>query len=311
MIPKLDFKTLDMKYSRIRIDSNIGEDILSSMKNAKKFIYIISPYISKEKIDFLKTLNTDKKLDIKLLFADKSNFFKEKKEVSKLISFFRYSKEQDVDKIKIELEQEKANKLKKLKSYRLLSLIIFLGASVGLYALYNLKKMTNINAGILGIIIFLSFFQIFDFHKKITSLDLELTRKLLNFKENHMPNMELIDEIKMKFIRTNYYDKNIETPYPHLKIYLMDVPSISEKAGKTAIKAFVSSANFTTNGFGKNLEFFLETTDFEVTEKLLTFFNEMYNNTATSSNFKNTFVTHTTPFILEKLFEHGVIKYMD
>lgn len=312
MIPKLDTKILEnMKYSRIRIDSNIGEDILSSMRNAKKFIYIISPYISEEKINFLKGLNSNKKLDIKLLFADKSNFFKDEKEVSKLATFFRYSKEQDIDKVKIELENEKTNRLKKIKLYRLLSFIIFLGSSIGLYALYNLKKMTNINGGVLGVIAFLSFIQIFNFHRKTTSLDFELARKLRNFKENNIPNMELIDEVKMKFIRTNYCDKHIETPYPHLKIYLMDIPSISEKTGKIVVKAFVSSANFTTNGFGKNLEFFVETTDFEVTENLLNFFNEMYNNTSTSSAFKNTFVTHTTPFILEKLFKYGIIKHKD
>lgn len=309
MIPKLDTKILEnMKYSRIRIDSNIGEDILSSMRNAKKFIYIISPYISEEKINFLKGLNSNKKLDIKLLFADKSRFFDERKEVSKLATFFRYSKEQTIDKVKVELENEKTNRLKKIKLYRLLSLIIFLGSGIGLYALYFLKKMTNINVGILGVITFLSFIQIFNFHKKTTSLDFELARKLRNFKENNIPNMEPIDEVKMKFIRTNYCNKEIETPYPHLKIYLMDIPSISEK---TVVKAFVSSANFTTNGFGKNLEFFVETTDFEVTENLLTFFNEMYNNTATSSAFKNTFVTHTTSFILGKLFEKGIIKHKD
>lgn len=312
MIPKLDTKILEnMKYSRIRIDSNIGEDILSSMKKAKKFIYIISPYISEEKINFLKELNANKKLDVKLLFADKSNFFKERKEVSKLASFFRYSEKQDIDKVKTDFENEKIKKANKIKLYRLLALIIFFISGIGLYGVYYLKKITNINLAVFGIIMLFSLLQTFNFHKKLNSLDFELDKKIKNFKENNMPNMEPIDEIKMKFIRTNYCDRNIETPYPHLKIYLMDIPSISEKTGKTVLKAFVSSANFTTNGFGKNLEFFVETTDFEVTENLLAFFNEMYNNTATSSAFKNTFVTHTTPFILEKLFEYKIIKHKD
>ena len=48
MFPSLDTKILDMKYSKLYINSNVGKDITKAMSEAKEFIYIISPYISEE-----------------------------------------------------------------------------------------------------------------------------------------------------------------------------------------------------------------------------------------------------------------------
>lgn len=303
MFPSLDTKILDMKCSRLYINSNVGKEIEKAMSEAEEFIYIISPYISEENIEFLKNLYRDKKLDIKLIFADKSNFFKQEKEVSKLKSFFKYTPKQDIDNKKIIFEQEKNTKFSKIKSSHFLFTGIFLFSLAAFIVLYFLKKITNVNAPILTLILLFSVYNIFSCNKKIKFLDYEMKRKIEEFKKNNIPNMESIEDIKIKFIQTSYCNKKITAPYPHLKIYLMDVPRISKTIGKTTIKAFVSSANFTKNGFNENLEFFVETTNFNVTKDLYKFFNEMFG--------ENNFYVHQNSFILRKLFEFGIIRHKE
>lgn len=295
--PNLNTGEINFVKSQLYIGTNVGKSIEAEIKKAQKFVYIISPYISSNKIDLLHSLNDS--IDIKLVCSDKRNTFFSNWELSNFKPLFSYKKQQSVNKYKEECHKEKLHKLSSLKFFKYLYFLVILTSLVfGGFIFYS-KKNSPPYLIFLSILFLFGIIGSFYSKNKIDSLDKKTEALISGFKTTNPPDMDWNEKIKTKIIRSSYSDKNLKTPYPHLKIYLMDCPNLSEANNKTVIKAFISSANFTNKGFDENLEFVFQTTDFRVTEQLLKFFNEMF----TTTNFS----IHHKKFIIRALHQHGVI----
>ena len=104
----------NINNASILIGRKFENDLVHSMLNAQKRIYIISPYISDESIDFCThILNTNKSIDFKIITSldieDPKNY--NKYAFKKLIDIdFDSSKEGEIKKIKKEIDIKNRNR---------------------------------------------------------------------------------------------------------------------------------------------------------------------------------------------------------
>lgn len=286
----------DIKYSKLSIGVNTGKNIESAITNAEKFVYIISPYFSINKIKLLE--NLDKKIDKKLILCDNSEFFSldSLKSIKELLYYdnqqnFSIEKQNKENEKNIIIETNKKNKKKWLFS------IIFISFLLVLF--FYLKLFPSFYFIILLLLFFISVCGFLSCKVKIEFIKNKYINDIENLKNIIIPNMKWKFDIKI--IRA--YKAYKGTPYTHLKLYLMDCPKLSKANNKTVVRAFLSSANFTENGFKNNLEFLLETTDFKTTNELLNFFNNTYYGTQ--------FEFHQLDFLIKVLFNNKIIKNLE
>lgn len=283
--PKCEIKL--SQYTSLKISSNVGENISSSMERAENYIYIISPYLSKTMIQKLKSLKKQKPhLDIKLLFSDTENFLEEKsyQEVFSELLAYRW-KEDTVQKVKNEEEMKMLRG--KILNYRFtFYMILFL--FLGFYFLNQKISIFSIPPYFLLPLAFLTYLFI---HNQI----MFCKKKLKKLQDATLFYPDFIPLLDYKFIRC-WHQWEGEKVFPHVKLFLMDFKSSS---GNTIHKAFWGSANFTNYGFSHNIESLTETIDYEVTNSLKVFFHEMY-----SSNLPE----HDTLEIANTLFRKRLLK---
>ena len=291
--------TRDIKCSKLYVGTNVGINIETAMKEAKDFIYIISPYISSDKIEFFSGLNnvTKKKLilcDTYSVGKTKSSSFS--KDTLKILkNLFKKSNFQKYPELVNEKECNMQQKLKNEKKKRNIWLSIFVISTSFLGALFYLKMYPSIYFVLLLFVIFLSLIGIFIYNIRKESIKELFNSEILELKKITPPNMEW--KIETKIINSS---ESPSANYTHLKIYLMDCPKLS-KPGNIVTKAFLSSANFTKSGFSYNLEFALETTDFQTTKELLDFFNTLLNH--------NSCDFHSFNSLVEKLYNENLINH--
>lgn len=260
--PKCEIKL--SKYTSLKISSNIGENISSSMERAENYIYIISPYLSPGMIQKLKFLKKQKPhLDIKLLFSDTENFLEDKsyQEVFSELLAYRW-KENTTQKLKS--EEETRILRGKILNYRL-TFYIILFLFLGFYFLNQKLSILSIPVYFLLPLAFLMYLFI---HNQI----MFYKKKLKKLQEATLFYPEFIPLLNYKFIRC-WHQWEEEKIFPHVKLFLMDFKSSS---GHTIDKAFWGSVNFTHYGFSHNIESLTETIDYEVTNSLKVFFHELY-----------------------------------
>ncbi len=260
--PKCEIKL--SKYTSLKISSNIGENISSSMERAENYIYIISPYLSPGMIQKLKFLKKQKPhLDIKLLFSDTENFLEDKsyQEVFSELLAYRW-KENTTQKLKS--EEETRILRGKILNYRL-TFYIILFLFLGFYFLNQKLSILSIPVYFLLPLAFLMYLFI---HNQI----MFCKKKLKKLQEATLFYPEFIPLLNYKFIRC-WHQWEEEKIFPHVKLFLMDFKS---SYGHTIDKAFWGSANFTHYGFSHNIESLTETIDYEVTNSLKVFFHELY-----------------------------------
>lgn len=260
--PKCEIKL--SKYTSLKISSNIGENISSSMERAENYIYIISPYLSPGMIQKLKFLKKQKPhLDIKLLFSDTENFLEDKsyQEVFSELLAYRW-KENTTQKLKS--EEETRILRGKILNYRL-TFYIILFLFLGFYFLNQKLSILSIPVYFLLPLAFLMYLFI---HNQI----MFYKKKLKKLQETTLFYPEFIPLLNYKFIRC-WHQWEEEKIFPHVKLFLMDFKS---SYGHTIDKAFWGSANFTHYGFSHNIESLTETIDYEVTNSLKVFFHELY-----------------------------------
>ncbi len=104
--------------------------------------------------------------------------------------------------------------------------------------------------------------------------------------------------IEFKILKNKYNSSLDKEPLIHTKLYLMDCPQ-SENGSDTV--AFLGSVNFTYSAFYKNQEFLFKTTNKDFTNKLLDYFNNLYD----SDNFQ----ILTKEEIIQFLFNEDLIFY--
>lgn len=286
----------DIKYSKLSIGTNTGKNIESAISIAEKFVYIISPYFSPNKINLLE--NLDKNIDKKLILCDNSEFFSldSLKSIKELLCYddhqvFSIEKQNKENKKNKDIEKNKKNKKKWF------FVTIFISFLLGLF--FYLKIFPSFNFIILLFLFFVSICGFFSCKFKIDFIKNKYIDDIENLKNTIIPNMKWKFDIKI--IRA--YKAYKKTPYTHLKLYLMDCPKLSKTNNKTVIRAFLSSANFTENGFKNNLEFLFETTDFKTTNELFNFFNNTYYGTQ--------FEFHQFEFLVKVLFKNKIIKNLE
>lgn len=287
--------TRDIKCSKLYVGTNVGANIETAMKEAEDFIYIISPFISSDKIKFFSGLNnvTKKKLILCDTHSKSSPFNKDTLET--LTNLFKKSDFQKYPELVNEKEYNMQQKLKNEKKKRNIWLSIFVISTSFLGALFYLKMYPSIYFVLLLFVIFLSLIGIFIYNTRKKSIRELFDSEILKLKKITPPNMEW--KIETKIINS------FESPsasYTHLKIYLMDCPKLS-KPGNIVTKAFLSSANFTKSGFSYNLEFALETTDFQTTKELLDFFNTLFKH--------NSCDFHSFDSLVKKLYNENLINH--
>lgn len=290
----INTESIDIKSSNIYLGTNAGKKIETSIKNAKKFVYIVSPYFSISKIDLLKNLDTI--IDKKLILCDNSDFYSQNN-LELLTELFSYSNYQKYPEEKQKVEDGKNSNIKKIEQLKKIWICLFLFTIFTMGIFFYLKLYPSAYFIYLLIFLFISLCGILSSKIKIEFIENKSKETIAKLKETIIPTMEW--KFNIKIIRAYYKSRNGDTPYTHIKLYLMDCPELS-KNNETVIKAFLSSANFTDSGFNSNLEFLLETTDIKVTNDLINFFNNIY------SGDKMEF--HQFNYLVKVLFERNLIK---
>lgn len=290
----INIESIDIKSSNIYIGTNAGKKIEASIKNAKKFVYIVSPYFSISKIDLLKNLDT--RIDKKLILCDNSDFYSQNN-LELLAGLFSYSNYQKYPEEKQKIENEKNSNIKKREQLKKVWLCSVLFTIFALGIFFYLKLYPSIYFIFLLLFLFISICGVLSSKIKIEFIENKSKETIAKLKETIIPTMEWKFDIKI--IRSYYKSHNRNTPYTHLKLYLMDCPELS-KNNEAVIKAFISSANFTDNGFNSNLEFLFETIDLNVTNDLINFFNDIYSG--------NKMEFHQFNYLVKILFERKLIK---
>lgn len=299
------------KYTTIHIGygSNEEHPIEKAIREANEFIYIISPYISKETIDslLLKTKNNPN-IDIKIICSYNNT---SRTELEKLRKFLRYSKDQNLKMFKETIDKKYSNNEKKINFFiKLLYFLLALNISI-FSLLFYLKKLSQNIFIFLGIILILQVFFLVIFHDEKGAISHGKNKEIFFFKKKYPPIMEWNKRIKAIITKNKYNDKEAKDkniPIIHTKLYVMDCPALTEKLGKTEFKAFFGSANFTNSALHKNHEIYCDTTDFNVTDKLKEYFEELYN-LHISNNFEE-FPILEIDELSKELYKYDLIKHL-
>ena len=260
----------NINNASLMIGRKFENDLVHSMLNAKKRIYIISPYISNESIDFCtQILNTNKNIDFKILTSLKTKDSKEynKKPFKKLISVeLDKSKEEEIQKIKNEIDSkyeivtEKTNETPYQDDLNffftfiisILILLLFFNSKLliifsilfSLFYFFNRKNRKNKN-------------NVFYNRDKIESEIKNLQEKL----KNYFITSRKISNLNFKVINDNFGED-----FLHIKMYIIDDT------------VYLGSLNFTTNAFLRNIESLIKIENPDIAEKLKNYFENLYEN---------------------------------
>lgn len=288
--------------------------IEKAISEAKKFIYIISPYISESNVNNLITrYNTNNNIELKVLFSYNSSNHN-KPDENYLKSFHKFIDKPNFKKFLEDVEEKKnkyntdrntiQNKKSEIKAcMKFLYFLCFL-CPIFLGFLYYFNQFSKFTLIPLGVVFVGSIIGIHLFDEKNKNLDLESNKlddeeiKEINKLKAVPPKIEW-KNIEFKILK-NKYNSSDEEPLIHTKLYLMDCPK-SENGSDMV--AFLGSVNFTYSAFYQNQEFLFKTTDPEFNKQLYDYFNNLYK----SNNLK----TLTKEEIINFLFNAGLITYND
>ena len=288
--------------------------IEKAISEAKKFIYIISPYISESNVNNLITrYNTNNNIELKVLFSYNSSNHN-KPDENYLKSFHKFIDKPNFKKFLEDVEEKKnkyntdrntiQNKKSEIKScMKFLYFLCFL-CPIFLGFLYYFNQFSKFTLIPLGVVFVGSIIGIHLFDEKNKNLDLESNKlddeeiKEINKLKAVPPEIEW-KNIEFKILK-NKYNSSDEEPLIHTKLYLMDCPK-SENGSDMV--AFLGSVNFTYSAFYQNQEFLFKTTDPEFTKQLYDYFNNLYK--------PNNLKTLTKEEIINFLFNAGLITYND
>ena len=311
----------NLKECSVSIGTNVRDKknellhpIEKAIQEAEKFVYIISPYISESMINKL-IEKENENIDIKLLCSCKTSSGIIENRYLKIFEKFIFyrtftrretakkecEKKYDMTEY-IELRDEYYNKIDNIKGWSkfffyLIYLIPLFLVGYGFFNDFS-KKVLNL-VGLIFIVLVILWFLLkikeFKIRKNLNKVFNKIS-SLQKEKIGEMNKIKIIPpEVKWRNINfkvaKNLYNKfkntsNVDTPLIHTKLYIMDCPSLiseSEEKNKAGIVAFLGSVNFTYPAFHENYEFLLKTTDREFVEKLLKYFNNLYNSNEISS----------------------------
>ena len=289
----------NINNASILIGRKFENDLVHSMLNAKKRIYIISPYISDESIDFCThILNTNKNIDFKIVTSLKTKDSKEynKKPFKKLISMeLDKSKEEEIQKIKNEIDSkyksvEKTNKID--SKYEIVTektnetpyqddlnfFFTFIISILILLLFFNSKLL----------IIFSILFSLFYFfnrkNRKNKNDKNDKNDKNKNDKNNNnvfynrdkieseIKNLQeklknyFITSRKISNLNFKVINDNFGEDFLHIKMYIIDDT------------VYLGSLNFTTNAFLRNIESLIKIENSDIAENLKNYFESLYEN---------------------------------
>jgi len=249
-IPFIDLNNIN--NVSVKIGKNLSKSLLTSLQDAKKRIYICSPYFNAEAIEYIEFLQQrNNEIDIKLLVSssEKINELSEKQKDNLKYFIGADVKEDILKKENILNEINNLNKnIKNINIFRLFFILIFLGITFFIFYKYRVKNLYWI---ISTIIIFLSSKFLFD--KNIKNI-----KNLIN---KHEKTNTLYVEYFQK--RKNF--KVVENnPFPHVKLYIIDNT------------AYLGSINFSNTALFFNIESLVEIKDESSVNKLFQYFNELY-----------------------------------
>lgn len=293
--------------------------IEKAISEAKEYIYIISPYVSESEVQkliahyhLIKKNNPNSNLKLKLLFSYNSsdhnkpdeNYLKSFRKFINKLNFDKFK--DDVEKIKNKYEPDRntiQNKKLKIKPYmKFLYFLCFL-CPIFLGFLYYFNQFSKFTLIPLGVVFVGSIIRLHLLEEKNRNLDLQ--KITLNKNEtDEIKELKTIPpeiewkNIEFKILKNKYNSSLDKEPLIHTKLYLMDCPQ-SENGSDTV--AFLGSVNFTYSAFYKNQEFLFKTTNKDFTNKLLDYFNNLYD----SDNFQ----ILTKEEIIQFLFNEDLIFY--
>lgn len=297
----------------LNIGNDVGDDLSTTLNNATTYINIISPYISHGYVETLNTLKyKNPNLDIRLIFSDKDDFFRRETEALKKLIELNWS----VNPLKQEKQQKILKGINKNITFlrfffifeiffAIFFLITFLYFNdLNFYTKYLqkilfLKKYFYPILGILGVVLLFT-------SSKINTLK----KKLVFIRNSSIEDPIFTSAFQFKCVKKyflNEFEKSNHYSFPHVKLYLIGLTSLSQKSYN---KAFLGSANFTFTGIGNpnnskpinyktNIESLINTTDNEVCSKLKKFFEEMYN---------FNFPEHSIEFIGRNIYQDELAK---
>lgn len=260
----------NINNASLMIGRKFENDLVHSMLNAQKRIYIISPYISDKSIDFCThILNTNRSIDFKMITSldieNPKNYIK--LALKKLITVeLDKSKEEEIQKIKNEINSKnkliakKPNKTAYQDDFN--SFFTFIISILVLLLFFNSKLLIIFS-------IFFSLFYFFNrknknnnnvFHNgdKIESEIKSLQEKL----KNYFVTSRKISNLNFKVINDNFKSND----FLHVKIYIIDNT------------VYLGSLNFTTKAFSRNIESLIKIENSDIAEKLKNYFESLYEN---------------------------------
>lgn len=260
----------NINNASLMIGRKFENDLVHSMLNAQKRIYIISPYISDKSIDFCThILNTNRSIDFKMITSldieNPKNSIK--LALKKLITVeLDKSKEEEIQKIKNEINSKnkliakKPNKTAYQDDFN--SFFTFIISILVLLLFFNSKLLIIFS-------IFFSLFYFFNrknknnnnvFHNgdKIESEIKSLQEKL----KNYFVTSRKISNLNFKVINDNFKSND----FLHVKIYIIDNT------------VYLGSLNFTTKAFSRNIESLIKIENSDIAEKLKNYFESLYEN---------------------------------
>ena len=260
----------NINNASLMIGRKFENDLVHSMLNAQKRIYIISPYTSDKSIDFCThILNTNRSIDFKMITSldieNPKNSIK--LALKKLITVeLDKSKEEEIQKIKNEINSKnkliakKPNKTAYQDDFN--SFFTFIISILVLLLFFNSKLLIIFS-------IFFSLFYFFNrknknnnnvFHNgdKIESEIKSLQEKL----KNYFVTSRKISNLNFKVINDNFKSND----FLHVKIYIIDNT------------VYLGSLNFTTKAFSRNIESLIKIENSDIAEKLKNYFESLYEN---------------------------------
>lgn len=231
----------------IKIGKNIFSDLIYSIQNAKKRVYISSTYLGQGTSELLEEVQK-KVANVKILFSIKENIIRDK---NILKHFIGCRIKQDFTKK--ELNNKKIQELNKKISIERKMKICYIVFSMGVFIssfLYEINKFLLIGIlGLLGMLILISHLLIRQREYAKTILEKE-----------DFSYLSFFQKINHKAIIENYENSNL----PHLKLYIIDDI------------AYIGSLNFSNSGCFFNIESLIEIRETDKVDELIKYFEELY-----------------------------------
>lgn len=297
--------------------------IKRAIREAEKFVYIISPYIGypedeaiKKPIKdiLIKKAKENENIKIKLICSYTANRYRnyeiDKSYLRVFNSLIKKVTGKNLKEKEIEIDNEIAKKKPFLSNFLIGTIILLIFSSISLGFLFHFNKLSKNYFNSLGLAFLLSIIGILISLIKIINLEKNKQKQLDIYKSTTPPSVEWYKNINFK-ITKNYYNTGREDlSLIHTKLYIMDCPNLTKslretkqlKENEIAIIAFLGSVNFGNSAFYKNNEFLLKTSDTDFTKELKNYFENFYESIPKDSIL-------TKEEIVNVLFNKGFISY--